>query len=227
MKTQMVPTANIRTFWSGLDRIQTRQKKTNRIMLAFGAPGLGKTEAAAWYNINNGQSIFLRINSLVSPRSFLEDLVTELGEQPLYRAADLFKQAKALLEINPRLLLVDEADYLLKDSRCIETLRDLHDTTACSICIIGMEAMDRKLARFKHLVDRFAEVVRFSELTLADVKHICAQMADVRISDEAAVYIHKTAPRFRQVIANINKAESLAKINNLKEISSSHLEARR
>jgi chromosomal replication initiation ATPase DnaA len=227
MKTNYVPTANVKALTAALNRIHTMDRKGNRMALVFGDPGLGKTEAAVQFQANNSASIYLRAKALISPRWFLEDLVKELGEQPLYRASALFGQAKEQLDKNPRLVIVDEADYLLHDPRAMETLRDLHDLTPASICIIGMALMDRKLARFRHLFDRFAEVIKFSDLTLNDVKTIAAQNCEVRISDDAAAFIHRNTPRFRQVIAWLHKAEHLARTNSLKEITAAHLEGRK
>lgn len=38
-------------------------------------------------------------------------------------------EVKRLLKTNPQMIIVDEIDYLLKDFRTIEILRDLHDKT--------------------------------------------------------------------------------------------------
>ncbi len=227
MKTNYVTTSNVKALVSALTRIHTCDRKSNRMALVFGDPGLGKTEAAVQFQAHNSHVVYIRAKALISPRWFLEDLVKELGEQPLYRASALFGQAKEQLEKNPRLVIVDEADYLLHDPRAMETLRDLHDTTPCSVCIIGMALMDRKLARFRHLFDRFAEVVKFGDLTLNDIKIVAAQNCDVRVTDDAAAFIHRNTPRFRQVIAWLHKAEHLARANSLKEITSAHLEGRK
>jgi DNA transposition AAA+ family ATPase len=227
MKTNYVITQNVKNLMSAFGHIHTQNKKANRMMMVLGDPGLGKTEAAMRYQINNPGVVYIRAKALISPRWMLEDLVRELGEQPMYRASALFGQAKEQLDKNPRLIIIDEADYLLHDPRAMETLRDLHDTTAAAFCIIGMELLDKKVARYRHLFDRFAEVVKFKELTLNDVKNVAAQNCEVKISDDAAAFIHKNTPRFRQVMNWLYKAENLAQANSLKEITAAHLEGRK
>jgi len=224
MKNNFVTTQNVRNLSGALSRVHNLNRKTNRMALVYGEPGLGKTEAVVQYIAANPHAIFIRAKALVSPRWFLSDIVRELGEEPMYRANALFDQAVAQLDQNPRLLIVDESDYLLRDNRCIETLRDLHDTTPCSVCIVGMSLLDRKLAQYRHLFDRFAEIVKFQELTLADIRSVAAANCEVKLSDSACVLLHKTSARFRQVMKNMQRAEQLAKTNNLKEVSADMLQ---
>ena len=48
----------------------------------------------------------------MSVKWFLEELVEELGETPMRLTSDLFKQALNQLIIHPRVIIVDEIDYL-------------------------------------------------------------------------------------------------------------------
>lgn len=227
MKTNFIKTANVKALATALNRVHTLNPKSNRMALVFGEHGLGKTEAIINYQANTKDVVMLRVKALVSPRWLLTDLVTELGEQPLYRTAALFNQAREQLTQHPRLVIVDEADYLLRDSRCIETLRDLHDTTLSSICIVGMGLIDKKLNQYKHLVDRFAEKVKLTPLPLADIKTIAAENCSVRISDDAAEYLHRTDPRWRWIVQTLEHAERIAQVNGLKEITAAHLMSRK
>ncbi len=227
MNHNYVQTANVKSLVTSLNRLHSLDRKANRMALVYGEHGLGKSEGVVQFQSNNSAAIYLRAKALTSPRWFLEDLVKELGEQPLYRSSALFTQAKEQLERYPRIVIVDEADYLLHDTRAMETLRDLHDTTPCSICIVGMEGIKNKLARFRHLFDRFAEVVEFTHLTLNDIKNVSVQNCEVKMSDDACAFIHRNTPRFRQLNNWMRKAEHLARTNNLKEITAAHLEGRR
>ena len=227
MKYNFVVTENVKAFTSALARVQTKSSSSNRLMLLEGEYGLGKSEAGRQYVINSPKAIYLRAKALTTPRWILEDLVKELGEQPLYHASRLFGQAKAQLENNPRTVIVDEADYLLHDIRCIETIRDLHDSTGAAFVIVGMGLLSNKLARHRHFCDRLAQVVKFQNLPLHDVKQVIATNCDVKLTDDAVKFIHSTSGgRFRQVKEWMEKAEQLARTNGTKEISAANLEGR-
>lgn len=153
----------------------------------------------------------------------LEELVNELGETPMYKSSDLFNQAVRQLIENPRLIIVDEIDYLAGDKQTIETLRDIHDKTGIPVIMVGMGMADKKLIRYKHLFDRISEILKFSTFDLEDVKTIIEQLSEVPITAEAVEFIHQKANRFRQIVKLISKAEQIAEANNLKEIGIAEL----
>lgn len=222
MKKVFARTSNVNRFVAAMARLQDRPAELPGMALVYGEPGLGKTRTCLWWCAQN-DGVFVRTKKLMSGRWLLEEIVAELGEAPMRRTSDLFRQAIDQLLGRPRTLFVDEADYLAHDARVIETLRDLHDTTGTPVVLVGMDHADKKLARFKHLFDRFSEVVRFGALGLQDVKAIAAQMCEVKLADEAASYIHSQTNRFRRVVIWLYRAEHIARANSLKEVRAEHL----
>lgn len=101
----------------------------------------------------------------------------------------------------------------------IKTLRDIHDETNCPIIFIGMGLAHRKLERYKHLFDRFSEIVKFETFGVNDLKQIFDQLAEVKLTPDAIEYIHKKYNRFRQLVQLINQLEIIANENNLEEIT--------
>lgn len=222
MKKVFAKTSNVTEFVSAMNRLHGRQDGIPGMSLLYGEPGLGKTRTCLWWCAQNNGA-FIRTKKLMNGRWLLEEIVGELGEAPQRRISDIFRQAVERLLERPTTLFIDEADYLAHDARVIETLRDLHDTTGSPIVLIGMDQADKKLLRFKHLYDRFGEIVKFQTLTQADVKSIADQMCDVKLSDDAVHYIHSQANRFRRVVVHLYKAEAIARANSLKEIKAEHL----
>jgi DNA transposition AAA+ family ATPase len=222
VKKVFAKTSNVNNFASAMNRLQNRPPELPGMALVFGEPGLGKTRTCLWWQAAN-DGVFIRTKKLMTGRWLLEEIVAELGEAPGARTSTLFRQAVDQLLERPRALFVDEADYLAHDARVIETLRDLHDTTGTPVIFIGMDLADKKLARFKHLYDRFSEIVKFTSLTLADVKAIADQMCEVKITDDGIAHIHSQANRFRRVVVWLYKAEALARTNSYKEITAAHL----
>ncbi len=222
MKKVFARTSNVNNFISAMTRLLKREDGIPGMALVYGEPGLGKTRTTLWWCAQN-DGVFIRTKKLMTGRWLLEEVVAELGEAPMRRTSDLFRQAVDQLLEKPRTLFIDEADYLAHDARVIETLRDLHDTTGTPLVLIGMDQADKKLMRFKHLYDRFSEIVRFTPLSAQDVKSVAEQMCEVRLADDAVSYIHNQANRFRRVVVWLYKAEAIAKANSIKEVEMKHL----
>lgn len=107
----------------------------------------------------------------------------------------------------------------MNNFKTVEILRDLHDETDCPIIIIGMGLAHRKLERYKHLYDRFSEILKFETFGVSDITQIVNELSQVPISADAIEYIHQKYNRFRQIVQLINKLETLTKENNLTEIN--------
>ncbi len=225
MKKVFARTANVQNFVGALTRLQKRDDGIPGMALVFGDPGLGKTKTAMWWAVQN-DGVFVRTKKLMSGRWLLEEIVAELGEAPQRRVSELFRQCVDMLLEKPRTLFVDEVDYLTHDARIIETLRDIHDVTGTPVVFIGMGMADKKLMRFKHLYDRFSEIVKFHDLSLADIKSIAEQMCEVKLSEDALQYIFSQANRFRRAVVWMYRCEHLARANNWKEIKAEHLNGR-
>jgi len=219
MRPAFAETGNVRSFISAINKIKNYKEDIPSMALVFSDPGLGKTRTAIWYAAKEG-GVYLRTKKLMSGRWLLEELVAELGEAPMYRTSDLFRQIVEQLRAKPRPVFVDEVDYLTYDSRVIETLRDIHDITHAPLIFIGMGMADKKLMRYRHLYDRFSEIVKFMPLTRQDVQSIVTQMCEAKLSDAAIDYLcQQTAGKFRTLIVYMHRAEYLARLNNLREIS--------
>lgn len=113
---------------SMFNRLRDREDGVPGMGLIYGEPGLGKTYAITWWAAQN-DAILIRSANLMSARWLLEEIIEELGEIPYNKFSDIFNQVIAQLIKTPRLIIVDETDYLTIDSRAVETLRDIHDKT--------------------------------------------------------------------------------------------------
>ena len=222
MKKVFAKTKNVKNFITVLNNIQNRPEGVPGMALIYGDPGLGKSKTTIWWAVQNN-AVLVSAKNGMSARWLLEELVYELGETPMYRTSDLFNQAVRQILEYPRMIIVDEIDYLAGDKSAIETLRDLHDRTGNPVVMIGMGMADKKLIRYKHLYDRISEILRFNSFDLEDVKDIISQLCEIKITDDAVELIHKNANRFRQIVKLVNRAEKMAEANGLKEITSSDL----
>jgi len=214
MKKTFVRTQNVKNFISLMNSLQNKPEGVPRMALVYGEPGLGKSRTALWWAVKN-DAIYLRSSNMMSGRWFLEELVEELGEVPYFRTSDLFRQCVKQLQENPRIIIVDEVDYLVKDSMAIETLRDIHDKTDVPIVLVGMNKADKKLMRYSHLYDRISKKLKFEPFSQNDVKAIVYQLSEVEMTECAVKHIYSQANRLRQIVKLINTAENFCITNGL------------
>ena len=218
MNKIFVKTQNVKNFIGLVESLINKPKNIPKMGLVYGEPGLGKSQTALWLACKY-DGIYLRASNLMTGRWLLEEMVKELDEIPRFLTSDNFNIVVKKLKNNPQVIFIDEIDYLMNNYKTIETLRDIHDETGCPIIFIGMGLAHRKLKRYKHLYDRFSEILKFETFGVNDLSQIINQLSDVTFTPNAIEYIHSKFNRFRQVVQLINQMETFAKDNNLAEIN--------
>ena len=218
MKKIFVKTKNVKNFIGLVENLQNKPKNIPKMGLVYGEPGLGKSQTALWLACKY-DAIYLRATNLMTGRWLLEEIAKEMDEIPRYLTSDNFNLIVLKLKQKPQLIIVDEIDYLMNNLKTIEILRDIHDETNCPIIFVGMGLVHKKLERYKHLYDRFSEIVKFEVFSVGDLKQIFEQLAEVKITTDSIEYIHRKYNRFRQIVQLINLLEIVAKENNLDEIN--------
>lgn len=218
MNKIFVKTKNVKNFIGLVENLKNKPKNIPKMGLVYGEPGLGKSQTALWLACKC-DGIYLRATNLMTGRWLLEELVKELDEIPRYLTSDNFNLLIKKLKQEPKIIFIDEIDYLMNNYKSIETLRDIHDETGCTIIFIGMGLAHRKLERYKHLYDRFSEILKFQTFEVNDLSQIFGQLSEIPFTPDSIEYIHKKYNRFRQLVQLINQLEIIAKENNLTEIT--------
>ena len=218
MNKIFVKTQNVKNFIGLVENLINKPKNIANMGLVYGEPGLGKSQTALWLACKY-DGIYLRATNLMTGRWLLEELVKELNQIPRYLTSDNFNLVVKKLKQNQQIIFIDEIDYLMNTYKSIEILRDIHDETGCPIIFIGMGLVHRKLERYKHLYDRFSEILKFETFGANDIGQIINQLSETLFTPEAVEYIHKKYNRFRQIVQLINQMENFAKDNNLTEIT--------
>jgi len=218
MNKIFVKTQNVKNFIGLVENLINKPKNIPKMGLMYSEPGLGKSQTALWLACKY-DGIYLRASNLMTGRWLLEEMVKELDEIPRFLTSDNFNIVVKKLKQKQQIIFIDEVDYLMNNSKTIETLRDIHDETGCPIIFIGMGLAHRKLERYKHLYDRFSEILKFETFSITNLKQIFEQLSEVSVNIDAIEFIHKKHNRFRQIVQLINQLETLAKDNNLPEIT--------
>ena len=223
MRKIFVKTNNVRNFIGLVENLQNKPKNIPKMGLVYGEPGLGKSQTALWLACKY-DGIYIRASNLMTSRWLVEEIVREMDELPRYLTSDNFNVVINKLIQKPKIIFVDEIDYLMNNYKSVETLRDIHDKTDCPIIFVGMGLALRKLERYKHLYDRFSEIVKFETFEIEDLSQIFSQLSEIPFTPDSIEYIHKKYNRFRQIVQLISKLESFAKENNLEEITKEVME---
>lgn len=218
MKNSLIKTKNVKKFISLMDNLQKAPSNVSKMALVYGAFGLGKSQTIMWW-VTNNDAIYVRCNHNISPRWLLSEIVKELDEVPCYTSQRLFEQIEEKLKYNPKILVVDEIDYLFSNKHTIETLRDIHDKLGIPVLLVGMELADKKLQKYGHINDRIFAKLKFEKLSKEDFKEIIETLSEVKFSNNAIKYITNRNLQFRQLVKVITKTEQLANTNKLDEIS--------
>ena len=218
MKNSLIKTRNVKKFISLMDNLQKAPSNVSKMALVYGTFGLGKSQTIMWW-VTNNDAIYVRCNHNISPRWLLSEIVKELDEVPCYTSQRLFEQIEEKLKYNPKILVVDEIDYLFSNKHTIETLRDIHDKLGIPVLLVGMELADKKLQKYGHINDRIFAKLKFEKLSKEDFKEIIETLSEVKFSDNAIRYITNRNLQFRQVVKVITKSEQLANTNKLSKIS--------
>lgn len=218
MNRIFVKTTNVKNFIGLVENLLNKPKNIPKMGLIYGEPGLGKSQTALWLACKY-DAIYLRATNLMTGRWLLEEIAKDMDEIPRYLTSDNFNLIVQKLKQKPQLIIVDEIDYLMNNLKTIEILRDIHDETECPIIFVGMGLAHKKLERYKHLFDRFSEIVKFETFGVNDLSQIVSQLSEVTFTPDAVEYIHTKYNRFRQIVQLINQMETFAKDNNLTEIT--------
>jgi len=223
MNKIFVKTQNVKNFIGLVENLINKPKNIPKMGLVYGEPGLGKSQTALWLACKY-DGIYLRASNLMTGRWLLEEMVKELDEIPRFLTSDNFNIVVKKLKQKQQVIFIDEVDYLMNNTKTIETLRDIHDETGCPIIFIGMGLTHRKLERYKHLYDRFSEILKFETFGVNDLSQIIGQLSEITFTPDAIEYIHTKFNRFRQIVQLINQMETFSRDNNLIEITKEIME---
>lgn len=226
MKKMFVPTDNYTRFTQAVDAVDRRGAMEAGMMLVHGAVGRGKSFVVEhWASENN--AIFLRANVDWTPKYFLVELAKALEvdtegakKSTTANAQQLFERVFAKVVELQCPIIIDEAEHALNNGAVVlEKIRDISDRAETMVVLIGMEQIKHKIARYKQIARRIAQVVEFQPTSAADIAHVCAKLADVTIQPSLQNEIFKLAKgRMSEVLNIIANIERVAKLNGLQTV---------
>lgn len=222
MKTKFIKdTKNITAMIAAMSLLKESNKDLPGLGLICGKAGLGKTRAVRWYATQYNEP-YLRAIAAWSLRSMLHDIATELGIEPEGTNVNVFRQIKNDLISTPRIIFIDEADYLTRSNnwRLLETLRDLHDMSGSSFVFVGMGGIQGKLRRKHQLWSRVSQIVEFQPLSSKEISFLGAELAGLEIPEKVAIHLYaETTGDFRDVMVALSHLERMARANSRTDVN--------
>lgn len=217
MKKTFIKTKNVKKLVALFDEIKNLPPNIPKLALVYGEHGLGKTHSIIWWATRN-DAIYVRANNEMTQNGLLKAIAEELGERSFYIMQDNYNLVLKHLKFDPKIIIVDEVDYLIGNRHAIEILRDIQDNTGTPIVLVGMSFIDKKISRFKHFEDRIYKKLKFEHFNEEDIKEILQVITELRFTDDAITYLASRTNQFRQLVKLVNKIEKLAETNQFYEL---------
>ena len=217
MKRAFIKTQNVKKFITLMEELKKLPPNIPKLAMVYGEHGLGKTHSVIWWATRN-DAIYVRANNDINQNGLLKLIVEELGERPFFFMQENYNLILKHLRNEPKIIIVDEVDYLFNYHNAIEILRDIQDNTGVPIVLVGMGMMDKKIARFKHFDDRIYKKLKFEHFDENDIKEILESMTELNFTDDAITYLATRTNQFRQLVNVVNKIEKVAETNQIKEL---------
>jgi DNA transposition AAA+ family ATPase len=222
MKTAIAPIKNIARLAELGTSLQSRASMLPGIAVAYGESGIGKSTGLTWLSTTKLNACYVRALQLWSPSTMLQAIAEELAVRPAHTLTATIKRIVAELARTQRPLIVDEADYVVDQTRLLNTLRDLHDLSTMPLILVGMADFVRKLrtrGEQRQFAGRVALEMEFMPLDFPDVAVLAQALAEVEIAEDLLKLLHEKSQGItRLACVGIGRIETFAKTTGLSRV---------
>jgi len=221
MKSQRVNNKNLDRLYSGFQELVNRSKDVPGMGVLTGPTGAGKTTGIAWI-VNQVNGYHVRARATWTVTALLDACVAQLfGPDVMFKTNSAkVDQIVEVMAGDRRPLFVDEGDFLFKDTKMLETLRDIFDLSFQPVVVIGMEGFDHRLAQRKQYARRVLQWIKFGALDLADIRLYVDTITEVKLTDDMVAKLQKeSGGLIGNIAVAIELIESFARGRELTEVS--------
>ena len=219
MRNKVVEIKNVLLFNGALTEVKDGPEALPKIVMVSGEPGTGKTTTLQSSACDHN-AVYVRMVAVVTIASLLESLCFELGVDGGRRNSERLKWIVDTLKHDPRPIFIDEADFLTRDSRMLETIRDIHDLAKVPVVLIGMDGMERKLAHHMQFSGRISQRVDFKRCDLEDAGLLTRELCEVEVAPDLVKRMHsKTRGSIRGIIVALAQFERFARGHRWKTLN--------
>ena len=213
-----IKTKNVKRFVSLMEELKKLPPNIPKLALVYGSHGLGKTKTLIWWASKN-DAVYVRANNGMTQNGLLQEIVSDIGEVPRHCMQDNLRIILNHLKQHPKIIIVDEVDYLINGSNAVEIIRDIQDQTGTPIVLSGMSYANKKIAGYKHIDDRLYKRLQFEYYNENDIKEILNSLTDLKFTDDAISYLASRTNQLRKIVQTLNELEKQAETNDFTEIT--------
>lgn len=218
MRNVFLETENVRRFRESAQVLEDIDKGAPGLAVVYGRAGRGKTECSREYAVRKN-ALYIRVLQDWTPRAMLAALCYEVNRQRPGTVEKCRNYLFHVLEVSPRMIIVDEADRLSRVSM-IEHFRDIHDVTGAPVVLVGEQSLYSSISATRRLWSRVTQTVEFGPIRTEDIMLFGMKSADLRIDPDAAELIGKRAEGdFRLIWQAVRSIESMARAGGTAQVS--------
>jgi DNA transposition AAA+ family ATPase len=227
MKHVTVKTKDVRRFDQGIYDLLNRSKGVEGQGVVWGPPGVGKTTALTLL-ANDYDAVYIRALGCSTVTSILGDLCRYLGGERKCRRTDMVEYIVTKLTRGaagepkpaPRPIIVDEADYCIRQFDIMDSLRDIYDISGCPVILVGMEDIARRLQENGRFARRLTQWIEFRGLDLDDTALVASECCEIKLADDLIEYLHaQTMGNVGRIKIGLDKIEKFARANGRDQIT--------
>lgn len=193
--------------------VMNAQNLSSRIALFTGPAGYGKTMAGGHLAANDEiRGAYFRPHSVWTSKTLVTRIANELGIAKIAKTtADILDQVIEELNYNPRLLIFDEMEHLVK-KKLIEILRDILDDTTVPMMMIGEPTLPAELKQWDRVDSRILVRAVAHPASSADALMLRDHFTQAgMISDELAEHFRVACGGVtRRIVVNLVEAQRVA-----------------
>ena len=166
----VAPLRNVSALVSLIDKVINRTPGLPGLAVFYGYSGFGKTTAAV-YAANECNAYQVQMKSTWTQKKLCQSLLLEMSIEPAKTVADMVDQISEELALSNRVLIIDEADFLVKRNM-IEIVRDIYESSGSPVILIGEERLPTNLQKWERVHGRVLAWLAAEPACLEDVDHL-------------------------------------------------------
>lgn len=214
----VAPLRNVTALVTLIHRVNERALGLPGMATFYGYSGYGKTTAAV-YAANKFNALQVQVKESWAGKKLCQAILGEMSLQPAKTIADMVDQIAQELMFSEKVLIVDDAQYLVKRS-IIGILRDIYESSGNTIILIGEENLPQDLQRWENIHGRMLDWVPALPACMADLDHLAGlYCADVALDPAFKDHLLKASQHsIRRVCVNLGRVAEFARTRGVERM---------
>lgn len=209
----IAPLRNVVALAELIERMREREDGLPGMATFHGPSGFGKSTAMTWC-VNRYKCYHIALKSVWRTKALCEAILMEMGISPAKTAAKMVDQISQELALSGRILILDEADHLIKNT-LIEVVRDIYEGSGSGLILIGEENLPQKLSQWERFHGRMMDWVEALAVDFDDARLMASLFCrNLTIDDDVIAHIlNASNGSARRVRVNLGKVADYARLH--------------